>query len=133
MRISLPLIGIGRIIALLCSLVALVIFSNHATAEEMTEQSKIEALIRSVESMNDATFVRNGSDYSAKNAAKFLRGKWDAQRKEVHSAVDFIDKVATRSSTTGKAYLIRPKAGAETPCADYLKAQLKKIEAASKS
>ena len=94
----------------------------------MSETAKIESLISHIESLHDATFLRNGSDYTAKNAAKFLRGKWDANKKEIHSANDFISKAATKSSTTGKPYVIRLKGGVETPCADYLNAQLKKIE-----
>jgi hypothetical protein len=132
MNLSLRSTAVHRAIAMFFSLFALILSPQVVHAEELTEQAKIEALIQAVESMNDATFVRNGSEYNAKNAAKFLRGKWDAQRKEVLTANDFIDKVATRSSTTGKPYLIRPKGAAETPCADYLKARLKTIEAAAK-
>lgn len=132
MSFSSPCAGVKRMLAMLCMLFTLLMPTKAACAEEMTEQSKIEALIQSVESMSDATFVRNGSEYNAKNAAKFLRGKWDAQRKDIHTVNDFIDKVATRSSTTGQPYLIRSKGAAETPCADFLKAQLKKIETAPK-
>ena len=129
MNLFLSSATIRRMVAMLCSLFALIMIPQISMAQELTEQVKIERLIQAVESMNDASFVRNGSEYNAKHAAKFLRGKWDAQRKEVLTANDFIDKVATRSSTTGKPYLIRPKGAAESPCSDYLKAQLKKIEA----
>ncbi|MFM2170875.1 MAG: hypothetical protein RI957_1104 [Verrucomicrobiota bacterium] len=104
------------------------ILVHTVIAEELTEEAKIEALIEAVGSMNDASFIRNGSEYSAKNAAKFLRGKWDAQRKEVRNAKEFIEKVATQSSTTGKPYLIRTKGAIETPCAAFLQDRLKKIE-----
>jgi hypothetical protein len=94
------------------------------------ETTKIEALIAHLESLTDATFVRNGSDNSAKTAAKFLRGKWQANDKQIKTAADFIAKAATLSSTTGKPYLIRFKDGTVTPCGDYLTAQLKKLETA---
>jgi hypothetical protein len=42
------------------------------------------------------------------------------------SVVDFIDKIASVSSTTGKPYLIRFGDGREMKGADYLKAELKK-------
>ncbi len=107
----------------------LLAFSPALHAQEaMTEKAKIESLITHLEGLNEATFNRNGSDYNAKNAAKFLRGKWDSHKNEIATARDFIEKAATQSSTTGKPYLIRMK-GADTPCADYLNAQLKKIEA----
>ena len=92
------------------------------------EKQKIEALITHVENLKDATFVRNGSDYDAKVAARFLRGKWSSNEDEIKTAQDFIAKAATGSSTSGKAYLIRFKDGREVPCADHLKAELSKLE-----
>ncbi len=102
----------------------------HAGNPAPGEKAKIEALIGTVESLNGATFVRNGSDYDAKSAAKFLRGKWQSNDKEIKTAADFIAKAASVSSTTGKPYLIRFKDGTQTKCGDYLTARLKKLEAA---
>lgn len=87
---------------------------------------KIEALISHVQGMADAKFIRNGKEYEAKDAAKFLRGKWKSKKGEIHSLEDFIEKVATKSSTTGKAYLIRLKGAKEVPCATYLRERLSK-------
>lgn len=92
------------------------------------EKEKIEALIKHVENLKDATFIRNGSSHDAKTAAKFLRGKWQAHQKETKTATDFIDKVASVSGTSGKPYLIRFKDADEVKCGDYLKEQLKKLE-----
>ena len=92
-----------------------------------TEKAKIEALISNVQGLENATFVRNGSDYSAANAAKFLGAKWERHAKEVKTAADFIAKVASESGTSGKPYMIRFKDGKETPCGEYLTAQLKKL------
>ncbi len=94
------------------------------------EKAKVEALISHLETLTGATFIRNGTDYDAKTAAKFLRGKWKAHEKEIKTATDFIAKAATVSSTSGKPYLIRLKGAQETACADYLAAQLKKLESA---
>jgi hypothetical protein len=95
--------------------------------KELTEKDKIEALIKHVEGLDDAVFVRNGSEYDAKTAAKFLRGKWDKEP-DVKTARDFIAKVASKSSTSGKPYTIRLKDGTEAKSADYLAKQLEKIE-----
>ena len=103
--------------------------SLRAETAPPAEKAKIEALIAHIEGLPGATFVRNGSDYNAATAAKFLRGKWKANDKEIKTASDFIAKAATLSSTTGKPYQIRLKDGTVTPCADYLTAQLKKLEA----
>ena len=96
----------------------------HARAAD--EKSRIEALISHIENLEDAKFIRNGSEHDSKNAAKFLRGKWEAKRKEIKTAEDFIDKAASVSGTTGKPYLIRFKDGREVKCGEYLKEQLKK-------
>ena len=104
----------------------------HAETAPPAEKAKIEALIAHIEGLPGASFVRNGSDYNAATAAKFLRGKWQANDKQIMTAADFIAKAATSSSTTGKAYQIRLKDGTVTPCGDYLTGQLKKLEAAAK-
>jgi hypothetical protein len=96
-------------------------------AAEPAEKAKIEALITHIQGLENATFIRNGSDYSGANAAKFLRAKWERNDKEVQTAADFIAKVASASGTSGKPYIIRFKDGKETPCGDYLTAQLKKL------
>ena len=92
------------------------------------EKTKIEALISNIENLGDAKFIRNGSEYDAKTAAKFLRGKWDNKAKEIASAKDFIDKAATKSDTSGKPYMIQIKGQAATPCGSYLQAELEKLE-----
>lgn len=94
------------------------------------EKKKIESLISNLESLKDAKFTRNGTEYEPRSAAKFLRGKWDANKDIILSAKDFITKAATKSGTTGKPYLIQLKPGApKIPCADYLGERLKELEA----
>ena len=110
-------------------LVALTATPGLRAAEKLaTEKEKIEALIKSIENLKDATFIRNDSDYDAKTAARFLRGKWQAQEKDVKTVVDFIDKVARVSGTSGKPYVIRFKDSREVKCGEYLKEELKKLE-----
>lgn len=113
--------------ALLLLLVMAAMPSFGAAQMPATEKVKIEALISSIENLKGASFVRNGKEYDAKTAGKFLRGKWQAQEKEVTSAVDFIDKVASASGTSGKAHVIRFKDEREIKCGDYLKVELKKL------
>jgi len=115
--------------AIMLLVIALVVPLGVPAAEKpATEKEKIEALIRNIENLKGATFIRNNSDYDAKTAAKFLRGKWRAHEKEVKTATDFIDKVATVSGTSGKPYMIRFKDARDVKCADYLKDELKKLE-----
>ena len=100
----------------------------RAAEKPLTEKEKIQALIKVLENLKGATFIRNDSDYDAKAAARFLRGKWQAQEKEIKTAMDFIDKVASVSSTSGKPYVIRFKGAREVTCGEYLKEELKKLE-----
>jgi hypothetical protein len=96
------------------------------------EKRKIETLIARVESLGDAKFIRNGREYTAANAARFLRGKWDYNSSEIQNARDFIAKAATSSGTTGKRYEIKFKDGREVGCADYLQAELAKLSGKEK-
>ena len=108
--------------------VVLALVPTGADEKPKTEKQKIEALIKQVENLKDAVFVRNDKEYDAKTAAKFLRGKWDSNKSDIKTAKDFIEKAASVSSTTGKPYLIRRKDGKETKSGDYLRSELKKIE-----
>jgi len=111
---------------------ALAVALNPARAQETgkTEKQKIEALIKHVEGLDGAKFVRNDKEYDAKSAARFLRGKWEADEAGIKTAKDFVDKAASVSSSSGKAYLIRLKDGKEVKSGEYLLAELKKLEKA---
>lgn len=93
------------------------------------EKTKIEALLTHVGGLDGAKFIRNGKDYDANDAVKFLRGKWEANTRKILSAADFIAVAATRSNTTGRPYMIRLKGASPAPCAGYLTTQLRKLEA----
>ena len=107
---------------------ALLLSGAIAGAASDDETRKIQALLAGVERM-DATFVRNGKTYDAKTAAEFLRRKWKANDADVATAKDFIEKIAGKSSTSGKPYLIRFKDGREVQSGEYLRAELAKLEA----
>jgi hypothetical protein len=110
-------------------LLSLAIGSLGTAADAPTaDTAQIEVLISSIEGLKDASFIRNGSDYDAKTAAKFLRGKWNAHKKEIATASDFIEKAASVSSTSGKPYVIRFKDGKEVKCGDFLKERLAKLK-----
>ena len=77
--------------------------------------------------MSDVKFVRNGTSYNAKTVATFLRRKWEANQSQVN-VYDFIEKIASFSSTSGKPYIIRFKDGDEANSRDVLLTASKKIE-----
>lgn len=103
------------------------ILPRAAGAEASGEEARIRALLSHVSSLSTATFIRNGKSYKADNAAEFLRRKWEANRKSIRTATDFINVAATKSTTTGKPYLIRFKDGREVPCGEYLTQRLKSL------
>jgi hypothetical protein len=110
------------------ALVAVLGASSYGQGKSLTETQKIEALIKAVENLKDAKFIRNGSEYDAATAARFLKSKWEANARDIKTASDFIDKVGAASGTTGRPYLIRAKDGKESKSADFLRAELKKNE-----
>jgi hypothetical protein len=116
--------SMGARTALAGFLVLAVVFSSLpllADASATGEQDRIRCLINHIEGLKDATFVRNGACYGSGVAAQFLRRKWDANQDKVRTTADFISHVASRSSTTGKPYLIRFKNGQEVECGKYLR------------
>lgn len=94
-----------------------------------SERRIIEQLIATIEQLTDAAFIRNGRRYDAAAAGKFLRAKWRTKEEEVVSAEAFIEKVASRSSTTGQGYRIRFADGRETALASFLQALLRERRA----
>jgi hypothetical protein len=92
------------------------------------EQARIDRLIAYVEACKDMKFVRNGSDYSCEDAAKFMRGKMKAMGEHVTSAQQFIDQIASKSSTTGQPYMIRFADGKTVPSAQFLGEELKRMD-----
>jgi hypothetical protein len=126
---------VKRFILLLLSIcwLFLVLGLDIGSAAEIpaVEQKKIEILISKVERMTDAAFIRNGTSYSASLAADFLRRKWRAHGQEIKSALDFIEKVASYSSHSGKPYSIRWSDGREKLCGEFLKSQLYVLEGRS--
>lgn len=93
-----------------------------------TEAQKIEALIRVVENLKDATFVRNGAEHSAKDAADHMRRKWKSGGDDIRTARQFIEHAATKSSVSGRPYLIRFKDGREIESGKFLSEKLDEME-----
>jgi hypothetical protein len=112
----------GGMIAALLVAAALFCFSAALAADEIAarERERIEYLIDHVAGMSTALFIRNGKEYDAGIAARFLRRKWQANTDKVRTGEDFIEKIASRSLTTGTPYKIRMKDGTEIECGAYL-------------
>lgn len=90
---------------------------------------EIEALIARVEQAHGVTFIRNGSEHTAIEAAAHMRRKLTAARGRIGSAEQFIDHIGTRSSLTGIAYRVRFADGRETDSATWLRQLLRELRA----
>ncbi|OUL99868.1 DUF5329 family protein [Variovorax sp. JS1663] len=78
----------------------------RATPSE-EEHRLITALIQRVRGMRTMKFMRNDEAHDADEAAKHLEAKYKHFRKQIVTAEDFIERCATRSEVTGKAYIVQ--------------------------
>jgi hypothetical protein len=92
------------------------------------EAGKIESLIRSVDQMGNARFIRNGKPYDAHDAAEHLREKLRAGGNRIRTADDFIRYCASKSSVTGTPYQIRFDNGKVLTSEQFLRAKLKELD-----
>jgi uncharacterized protein (DUF2147 family) len=99
-----------------------------AAAKKMPEEEKINRLIKYVSGLEGATFIRNGEEHSAKDAAEHLQLKRRKAGSKVRTAREFIDELASESSLSGKAYQIRMKDGKTYSSREVLMKELNRIE-----
>jgi hypothetical protein len=94
---------------------------------KLTENQKIESLIAFI-ARQDGVFVRNGSEYTPAQAAEHLRMKWKKGGGSIKTAADFIEKLASTSSISGKPYQIRFKNGKSAQVGPLLRLELARLE-----
>ncbi len=85
---------------------AIVEFALLSTASLAdTIDDEIDYLISSV-GKSGCTFIRNGKRYSGKDARAHLKSKRRRNAHLIDSTEEFIEKIASKSSTSGKVYLM---------------------------
>ncbi len=104
--------------------------SSLADAAPLSESARIDHLINFIGNLAGATFVRNGKDYGATEAAKHLQHKREKAGNRVKTADDFIRLCASQSYLSGEAYLIRFADGRTSTAEDVLREELARISAA---
>ena len=109
---------------LVTAFVILTLFSGAVSAQDDIEKKKIEFLISSVENLKGAKFIRNGKEHDGKEAAAHLRMKLQ-NALVVQTADDFIRLCASKSSFTGKPYMIRLSDGKTIKSEEYFRKKLK--------
>ncbi len=92
------------------------------------EQARIDRLIDAIAAQESMRFMRNGSEYTAANAGTFLRRKMKSMGAEVRTCEEFIEQIASKSSTSGEAYKVKTGDGKVMPSGDYLRQELGRIE-----
>ncbi len=105
------------------------LFSLAANSQQQTytDNQKIDHLITYISKLNDAVFIRNESEHSAKDAAAHLQMKREKAGKRIKTVEDFIVKLASKSSMSGEPYMIRFKNGKEFSCEMVLRLELKRL------
>jgi hypothetical protein len=91
------------------------------------ENTAIEYLIEFVRD-SSVIFIRNGDPHDAKEAADHLSQKYSYAKSNLSSADEFIEKVASQSSMSGKLYVARFKDGSERSVKGWLSEELIKYK-----
>jgi hypothetical protein len=96
----------------------------HAADSTSLEGQEIAYLIASIETLQGAQFIRNGTAYDGKAAADHLRLKLRMAGSRVVTADDFIRLCASASSVSGIPYQIRFPDGRVVSSEAYLRQKL---------
>jgi hypothetical protein len=100
---------------------ALLILVSLGTARADPVDDEIAYLIEFVRH-SPCTFIRNGSEYDGAQAADHIKSKADYYRDKIKTVEDFIERAATRSALSGKAYEVRCN-GKTIPAADWIRTE----------
>lgn len=121
---------------LLPFLLHLTVIAGESETTTKTEEKKINLLLEAVEK-SEAVFIRNGEEHPSKKARSHLEFKYNKAKnmfwffgpsKKI-TAKEFIEKIASKSSTTGEVYKMKPKDRANPiPTSEWLMDKLKDIE-----
>jgi hypothetical protein len=97
-------------------------------------QAEVHHLLAFVEG-SGCRFFRNDVWYDPPSAADHLRQKyeWLATRDRIATAEDFIDKAATKSSLTGRAYQVQCSSAAPLATASWLRTELARYRTAPRA
>lgn len=98
-------------------------FLLPAVAAADIAEVEIEHLITTV-GESGCTFIRNGSRHDADDAASHMRLKYHRGKRYAPTAELFIERLASKSSFSGKPYAIECPGSGTVPSGDWLTARL---------
>jgi hypothetical protein len=111
---------------------AMMLSAAHALAEQASPatQREVSQLLDFV-GKSDCQFNRNGKWYDAAKARDHLQEKYDYlnRRGQIPSTEAFIERAASQSSMSGKAYQVRCGNGSSMSSASWLSTELKRLRA----
>ena len=99
-----------------------------ATADATNAAAEIEYLLSTLGS-SECTFVRNGKRHSAEDAEDHLRMKHRRGKRYVTTAETFIERLASSSSMSKKAYHVECSGKEPVPSGDWLMQRLSEYRA----
>ncbi len=102
--------------------------ATEISAPKLSEDKKVERLIQFIAKMDGATFIRNGSEHTCREAAEHLESKWEKHRESIKTAQGFVEELASRSGLSGKDYLIRFADGTTKTTNEVLTTELNQLE-----
>lgn len=97
-----------------------------AAAIADNSEAEIEHLITAV-GESGCTFIRNGSRHDAEDAASHMRMKYRRGKRYAPTAELFIDRLASKSSFSGKPYAIECPGRNAVPSGEWLTARLQEF------
>lgn len=81
--------------------------------------AEIDYLLRAIGSSN-CSFIRNGENYDSRSAEDHLRMKYRRGKRYAASSEDFIERLASKSYLSKKAYYIECEGEEKIPSGDWL-------------
>ena len=110
-------------------LLAAMALATYATvAMAQNSDAETEYLLTAIGSSN-CIFVRNGTRHSAEDAESHLRMKYGKTRRYIDNADEFVTKLASESSWTGKPYTLDCPDEKEQATGKWLFARLREYRA----
>ena len=100
---------------LLICIVSTILFvsTGLAHADKSDKSDEINHLLEFI-AQSDCIYIRNGKEYSALEARDHIAGKYESVKWRIKTSETFISKIASRSSFSGKQYMIRCKEEEQT-------------------
>ncbi|HET9692841.1 MAG TPA: DUF5329 domain-containing protein [Steroidobacteraceae bacterium] len=115
-------------------LTCIFVAAGNAGSLSPVAKAEIDGLLSRLEA-SSCTFNRNGTWYPATEAKSHLlrKLKYLEDRGAVQNAEQFIERVASSSSTTGQPYLVKCGSGAPVQSGTWLLAELQVMRAAGRA